>query len=108
MFIERYILAENPPSMPGPGLIICRDKPHWIGKVVQFKEEDELASFKINSINADKFFQCPGYRIGILVFDKLEATEKNNLFDEVGEQMALYYFNNKILPSATYYRRYKS
>jgi hypothetical protein len=101
-----FFICENPDSMPGPGIVLWLHPPYWCGKVVQFKSDDELAHFKANSSRI--FFQCSGYRIGLIIIGSLENvvihSDNNN---EPFQMMADYFLTNKILKNGSYYKRYK-
>jgi hypothetical protein len=103
-----FLLCENPASMPGPGLVLAFNPPHFIGKVVNFKTDEEAQSF-IDKQEGDVYGFCKGYRIAVIIIDVLGQFHSSQvpLVPESAKQMANFYLENKILKNAGYYKRYK-
>lgn len=104
MRLPPFFIALGCEEIPAPHLVIQTDSPYWIGKIIQFKTSDELASFKANSLYAEDFYQCRGYRIGVYIVDSFHVGMTHDI---TGFNMAEYFLNNKILPNHGYYKKYK-
>lgn len=108
MFEEKFIIAENPVSMPGPGLVIGVQDPYFVAKVVQFKTEEEMDSFVCGAGNINFFGKCDGYMIGVLVFMNLKVPQYKMIPNDFYlEEMAEFYLQNKILKNDRHYQKYK-
>src|SRR5215831_331022 len=68
---EEFLFAENPESLPGPGLILRTKPPFLVGKVVNFKTEEDLEEYfdRKGLIGIAK--RCQGYRIVIVPIEPL-------------------------------------
>lgn len=109
MLEEKFLIAENPPSMPGPGLVLCTELPFLIGKVIQFKTPEEVKEFTERRNNYIYAF-CKGYRIAIQISKQLtKYVPKGETVNylEITEAMADYWLNNKILKNESHHKRYK-
>lgn len=104
VFVDRikqyYLIAENPDSMPGPGLIIYMNPPFFVGKVVN--------NFLDTTNNVHGV--CRGYKIAIVyagtLLEEIEPTLKQFL-QSVFDEMAEFYLQKKIMKNEGYYKRYK-
>ncbi len=102
---ERFLLCDNPDSMPGPGLVLYVYPPFWIGKIVQFKTEDELTAFMVNKKTL--VYKCDGYRIGLVIIGGLINAPVSDKVIKPFNEMANFLLEKKILKNAGYYKRYK-
>ncbi len=107
-FQSPFLLAENPPGIPGPGLVIGTQPPFFIGKVIQFKTNEEMQDY-LSKVTEEqsRFFQCPGYRIGLLINSSLLTRPDTSPSTSYCNSMAEFYLHHKINRNASYYKKYK-
>lgn len=105
MEMPEYMICELPEETKGVNIVLHTEGPFPYGWVSQFRTEDELAAYKVNS--STPFAQVPGYRIIISYKGNLEpaAPRRVNLTTLLG--MAEHYLKNKVLKNAGYFKRYK-
>ncbi len=110
---DEFLFVENPESMPGPGLILHTRPPFLLGKVVNYKSNDEMHEHLMRMIENGKgkfqYGRCPGYNIIIIPaasleeFEDMRGAEMHYRLFHMGQ----FYLNKKIMKNEGYYKRYK-
>lgn len=107
MKVPHYLICEMPENLKGIGLILDTGGDNQIGRIAQFKTDDELAAFKVSTNNL--FAQMDGYRIVVIDEGFLNPPDRvsEKQIVESLEEMAAFYKQTKIEKNAGYYKRYK-
>lgn len=111
--LPNYIFFETD-TLPGAGFIMQLEKPFYIGKVLKFKTDQELAIFAEKQKQTGTFISGKPYDYRILInyyTSLLPHTFNTNAeADQVAKvfrEMADFYLTEKIQPNAPHYKRYK-
>lgn len=102
---------ETTPEL-GAGLILCTEQPFYLGKVHRFKNDSESMRFLTNNPPM-VYSNVLGYGIYIAFYGSLTnnvrvtGSDFKSELQEVFDQMAAWYYKEKILPKKSFYKRFE-